>query len=157
YFGEDDRDHNGERGCTPKSPRHRLRGPAKSRARGRVLSQDCERSRFEGFNGFKHMMKSSFAKSGIQRQSLEQYSLGRGHFSFLEGLRSQSKPVKSQLPEATVSLSGENATDQIGPLCPANRCRSLPWATSQRRTVLSQLPEANILPFGEKVTDKIGP
>src|SRR5262245_47770743 len=68
---------------------------------------------------------------------------------------SQSFTVPSSDPEASILLSGENATHHRPPRCPRRESRSCPFAVFHTFTVLSCLreAEASIVPSGESATE----
>src|SRR5262245_2666656 len=68
---------------------------------------------------------------------------------------SQSFTVPSNAPEASILLSGENATHHRPDLCPRSANRSCPFVVFHTFTVLSCLreAEASIVPSGESATE----
>src|SRR6266568_510188 len=60
----------------------------------------------------------------------------------------------SPLPVITRWPSGENATDQTGPLCPLKLAKDRPVATSQRVALPSSLPVSSHRSSGETPTDQ---
>jgi hypothetical protein len=62
--------------------------------------------------------------------------------------RSQSRTVKSTLPETSRLPSALKASDPTGLVCPLSGFRSIPAGTSQSRTRPSPNPAATVLPSG---------
>jgi hypothetical protein len=62
---------------------------------------------------------------------------------------SHSRAVLSTEPVRTRLLSGENATAQTAPVCPARVATTFPMAASHSRAVLSTEPVRTRVPSGE--------
>ena len=77
--------------------------------------------------------------------------------SFCHAPTSQSRTVRSRLPETRVWLSGLKSSDQIRPLCPRNITGDLLRSrASQSFTVWSRLLDASQRPSREKTTQSTG-